>query len=86
MPRFKLDNFIFDSDSKLENKKYDVYKDDKYMVSFGDKRYGQYKDRIGYYGDLDHNDKNRRRLFRLRHEKNIKKMYSPAWFAAKYLW
>ena len=37
--------------STRTNKKYDVYKDNKYLVSFGDKRYEQYEDKtpIKYY-------------------------------------
>ena len=54
--------------SKRENKKYDVYYDNKYITSFGDKRYEHYKDKIGYYKNLDHNDKKRRKLYRDRHK------------------
>jgi len=86
MTKYKLNGYIFDSNSKLEYKKYDVYKDNKYMVSFGDKRYQQYYDKIGHYRNMDHNDKTRRKLYHLRHKHNKDILYSPGWFAARYLW
>ena len=42
--------------SKKQNKKYDVYKNNKYLLSFGDTRYSQYFDKIGHYSHLNHND------------------------------
>ena len=41
-------------------------------VKFGDKRYQHYKDRtyLKLYSHLDHGDKERLRLFHLRHKKN----------------
>lgn len=85
----------FPSNSK--NKKYSVYvmKDGKKrLINFGDIRYEQYKDKIGYYSDLDHEDKERRRKYLLR-AKNIrnkkgeltyKLKYSPNYWSVKYLW
>lgn len=73
--------------STRKNKKYDVYKDDKYITSFGDKRYQHYKDLIGYYKDLDHNDKKRRELYRLRHRNdNIDDPNYAGFWAWNYLW
>ena len=49
--------------SNLKFKKYAVYvlKDGKRrLIHFGDARYQQYKDKIGLYSHLDHNDKKRR--------------------------
>ena len=46
--------------STRKNKKYDVYYKGKYLVSFGDKRYQQYEDKIGLYSHLDHKDNKRR--------------------------
>ena len=43
--------------SKAKNKKYSVYVKGGKLIHFGDKRYGQYKDKIGLYSHLDHNDK-----------------------------
>jgi hypothetical protein len=55
-------------------------------VPFGDKRYQQYHDKIGYWKELDHGDTQRRRLYRIRHAGEEKKKYSPGWFAWNYLW
>ena len=43
--------------STRKNKKYDVYKNDKYLVSFGSSLNKQYFDKIGYYSNLNHLDK-----------------------------
>lgn len=71
--------------SKRKNKKYDVYKNGKYLVSFGDKRYQQYKDKIGYYSELDHLDEKRRLRYYQRHGKDAV-VESAKWFSHKYLW
>lgn len=65
-------------------------------VNFGNKNYGQYKDRVplGLYSKMDHLDKTRRANYRKRHgailtstgKKAYKVKYSPAWFSWKYLW
>ncbi len=54
--------------STRKNKKYDVYKGGKYVVSFGDKRYQHYKDStmLKHYSNLDHLDKVRLKNFRTR--------------------
>lgn len=70
--------------SKRKNKKYDVYKNGKYLVSFGDNRYGQYKDKIGSYSSKNHLDKKRRELYYKRH--GDAKFESAKWFSHKYLW
>ena len=51
MYRFKI--------SVKRNKKYDVYKNGKYLVSFGDRNYQHYKDKtpLKAWSVLDHNDK-----------------------------
>lgn len=74
--------------SLKKNKKYDVYnKENKYLLSFGDIRYHHYKDKIGYFKDLDHNDKNRRRNYRLRHRNdNINNPNYAGYWAWNYLW
>jgi hypothetical protein len=79
--------------SKTKYKKYDVILKNKKnnkikTIPFGDKRYQQYKDSTGLklYSKLDHNDKNRRRLFRLRHAKTSKKKFSSSWFSYRFLW
>jgi hypothetical protein len=76
--------------SKIENKKYDIFKDDKKILSFGDRRYNHYKDRIGYYKHLDTLNKERRRLYRIRHKLdkgvvNNSPLY-PGYFSWHFLW
>lgn len=71
--------------STRKNKKYDVYKNNVYLVSFGDNRYEQYFDKIGLYSNKDHNDKERRRLYYTRHGK-IAEKETAKWFSHKYLW
>lgn len=73
--------------STRKNKKYDVYKDDKFITSFGDKRYQQYHDKIGHYSNLDHGDKKRRDAYRTRHRGD--KIYDPnyaGYWSWHYLW
>lgn len=80
--------------SKTQNKMYDALLEDKktkriIKVPFGDKRYENYRDMTGLnlYPNLIHNDKNRRRLYRIRHQKDIKTgYYSPGWFSYFILW
>lgn len=74
--------------SKYKNKKYDVYKNNSYMLSFGDNRYEQYEDLFGHYKYLDHGDINRLEQFRSRFEKIYKKSdyNNPIWWSWNYLW
>ena len=73
--------------STRPHKKYDVFYQNKYLLSFGDKRYGQYRDvtPIGAYRPLDHNDKQRRTNYYTRHgpadDKN-----SAKWWSHRFLW
>jgi hypothetical protein len=74
--------------SKAKNKKYSVYimKDGKKkLIHFGDSRYQQFKDKLGEYSNLDHNDKKRRDLYYKRHGKATSKD-SAKYFSHKYLW
>lgn len=83
---YKLDGYIFKAPSKKKDKKYDAYDSDgKYIVSFGDKNYEQFKDRIGYYSSVDHGDFKRRQAYYLRHGKDAN-FESAKWFAHNYLW
>lgn len=68
-------------------KKYDVFKNNKYLTSFGDKRYQHYEDKTPNkeYEYLNHYDNDRKRLYYLRHGKEAKKE-SAKWFSHKYLW
>ena len=74
--------------SNRENKKYkaQVFKDGQKIGTyhFGDKRYEHFKDKIGLYKDLNHNDKDRRRLYQARHKEGL--FPSSAWFAYNLLW
>ena len=58
--------------SSSKNKKYSVYvksvSGTKKLVHFGDTRYGQYKDKLGYYSSRDHLDQKRRKAYYSRHE------------------
>ena len=78
----------FDKSSN-PNKKYDVYISDGNnikKISFGATNYEQYHDKIGLYKDLDHHDDNRRRLYKIRHERDRHVKWSPGWFSDQYLW
>ena len=73
--------------SKKQNKKYDVYKNNKYLLSFGDTRYSQYFDKIGNYTHLNHLDKTRLNNYYKRFGKKEKaKPDTAKWFAHHYLW
>ena len=74
--------------SKAKNKKYSVYlmKDNKKkLIHFGDSRYGQYKDKLGHYKHLDHNDKKRKDKYYSRHGPS-KDRTSAKYYSHKYLW
>jgi hypothetical protein len=77
--------------SIVKNKKYDVILEDKEnkerkKLSFGDINSQHYYDKLGIYNNLDHLNKERRRLFKLRFEKKRHIKHSPSWFSDKYLW
>ena len=68
-------------------KKYDAILNNGQIVSFGDNRYQQYKDKaLGLYSKLDHLDKKRRDNYKARHHKDINNKFSPGWFSYNYLW
>ena len=71
--------------SKKQNKKYDVYKNNKYLLSFGDTRYSQYFDKLGHYSHLNHQDKTRLDRYYKRFGKKAKPD-TARWFAHNYLW
>jgi hypothetical protein len=83
--------------SKAKNKKYSVYvmkNGKKKLINFGDTRYQHFKDKIGDYSNLDHNDKKRQKSY-LSRAKGIKdKQGNLTWrdknsanyYAVKYLW
>lgn len=81
-------------------KKYKAILPDGRSVTFGDRRYQQYKDSVprsmggGLWKSMDHNDSKRRNSYRARHSglrckdgtQCIRVKYSPAWFSYHYLW
>ena len=51
--------------SKAKNKKYSVYvkqNSKTKLIHFGDKRHKHYKDKIGLYSHLDHNNEKKKNL------------------------
>lgn len=73
--------------SRRKDKKYDVFKNGKYLVSFGAKGYQQFKDKtpLKAYSQFDHGDKERRKRYYSRHGKDAN-FESAKWFSHKYLW
>jgi len=72
--------------SNRKNKKYMVLTKSG-VIHFGDKRYEQFKDKIGVYKDLDHNDPKRRELYYKRHgDRNTKDKESAKYWSHKILW
>ena len=80
-----------------EFKGYPIYSADKYpkkyyaivggkKVYFGDIRYQQYYDKMGYYQLLNHCDPARRTSFHQRHYKSRDKVGTPGWFSLHILW
>jgi hypothetical protein len=72
--------------SERTNKKIDVYdkRDNQYITSVGDIRYGDYPTYIKYYGQ-DYADK-RRLAFHKRFKSSEIKSYSNIYFSANLLW
>ncbi len=76
--------------SKAKNKKYSVYvksdnKSGKKLIHFGDSRYEQFKDKLGHYKRLDHNDPKRKKAYYARHGKATSKDTAKYW-SHKILW
>lgn len=74
--------------SQAKNKKYSIYvlKDGKKrLIHFGDTRYQHFKDKLGMYSNLDHNDKKRRANYLSRHGKKTDKNTAGYW-AERILW
>jgi hypothetical protein len=70
--------------SKLKGKKIDVFKDGKKVASVGAIGYGDYptfkRTKGKEYAD------ERRRLYKIRHNKNRNKRGTPSYYADKLLW
>jgi len=75
--------------SKAKNKKYSVYVKGKEgkpkLIHFGDRRYKQFKDKLGHYSKLDHNDEKRKEAYYARHGE-AKSKNSSKWWSHEILW
>jgi hypothetical protein len=79
--------------SHLKTKKYNAVLLNKKTkterrIPFGQRGYEQYKDTtgLGLYSKVNHLDKNRRRLYRIRHDGEQFNKYSSGYFSYYYLW
>ena len=70
--------------SKLKGKKIDVYKNGKKIASIGAKGYSDYATYIETKG-LEYANK-RRKLYKIRHNKNRKKVGTRSYYADQILW
>jgi hypothetical protein len=70
--------------SKKKNKKIDVIKDNLVIASIGDKRYSDYPSYLEDKGKKYAEE--RRRLYKIRHAKDLGKKNSPGYYANKILW
>lgn len=68
-------------------KKYDVFQDGHYLLSFGDSRYPQYRDAtpLKAFKHLDHLDKTRRKLYYARHSPSSDPSSARYW-SHRFLW
>jgi hypothetical protein len=86
MISFKHDGYII-KPSRNKKKKYDVFKDGKFLLSYGDINYSHYKDFFGYYSELDHLDKKRRQRYWMRHKNDhIHDPNYPGYWSWWFLW
>jgi hypothetical protein len=70
--------------STKKGKKIDVFKGDDKVASIGSLGMNDYPTYLEEYGkDFA---QNRRRLYRIRHNKNIEKKGSPGFYASRLLW
>lgn len=63
--------------STVKHKKLDVYKGNKKITSIGDIRYSDY---------LQHGDEQRRKMYKVRHQKNRNVKGSAGYYADRILW
>jgi hypothetical protein len=70
--------------STRKNKKLDIYKNGVYIVSVGDSRYSDYPTYIKTHGKAYADE--RRRLYKIRHNKTRGVVGSASWYADKLLW
>lgn len=77
--------------SKKEGKKYSVYVKSESggikIIHFGDSTMEHYRDKIGLYSHLDHNDRERRKRYKQRHQGDrINDKNTPGWWSWHKLW
>ena len=70
--------------SEQKNKKLDVFKNDVKIASIGDSRYKDFPTYVIENG-IEFANK-RKRLYYMRHKKDIEKLNSNGFYAAKLLW
>lgn len=70
--------------SRSKNKKLDVFKDNKKIASVGDVRYDDYRSYIKERG-LEYANE-RKRLYKIRHNKTKDKVGTPSFYADRLLW
>ena len=63
--------------STRKHKKLDVFRNNEKIASIGDLRYSDY---------LQHNDKERRKRYKMRHESDRHRVGSAGYYADKILW
>lgn len=77
--------------SKKKGKKYSVYVRSESggtkLIHFGDSSMQHYKDKLGLYSHMDHNDRERRKRYRQRHQGDrINDRNTPGWWSWHKLW
>lgn len=89
----KIGKYIFQKSTRKGKKLMVVVKNGS-NIHFGDKYSEHYRDKTGFYSDLNHNDKQRRTSFRKRMEgiklkdgsRAIDNKMQPAFYSYHYLW
>ena len=74
--------------SEAKNKKYSVWVKKgtkKTLIHFGDRRYKQYRDKLGTYSSQDHNDKSKRAAYYKRFGRTSDKNTARYW-SGRVLW
>lgn len=71
--------------SSRKHKKYMVKVKNNKIIHFGDNRYNQFKDKIGLYKKLDHNDDKKKDNYYKRFGKTNDKNSAKYW-SSKILW
>lgn len=71
--------------SRRKSKKYDLFENDKYILSFGASDYPQYFDKLGYYKDFNHNNDKRRENYYKRFGPS-NDIYSAKYWSHNVLW